>query len=166
MRNNKPIIVGIAVTCFPMLALAAAIEEVVVTAEKRSESISDVGLSISAATGNQLQALGVTDTADLVKVAPGLVFTPSQNGTPLYSLRGVGFNDYTLGASPAVSVYVDEVPLAYSAFTKGATLDLERVEVLKGPQGLLFGQNSTGGAINYVAAKPTKEFQAGIRVLR
>jgi outer membrane receptor protein involved in Fe transport len=61
-------------------------------------------------------------------------------------------------------VYVDEVPLAYGAFTKGATLDLERVEVLKGPQGLLFGQNSTGGAINYIAAKPTTELEAGGRL--
>jgi outer membrane receptor protein involved in Fe transport len=142
---------------------SAALEEVIVTAQKRAESVNDVGLSISAATNDRLESLGVVDTADLVKIAPGLVFTVSQNGTPLYSLRGIGFNDYTLGASPAVSVYVDEVPLPYSAFTKGTTIDLERVEVLKGPQGLLFGQNSTGGAINYVAAKPTAMFQAGIR---
>src|SRR3546814_870042 len=85
----------------------------------------------------------------------------SQDGTPLYTRGGVGCNDYTLGASPAVSVYVDQVPLAFSAFTQGASLDLERVEVLKGPQGILFGQNSTGGAINYIAAKPTRELEAG-----
>src|SRR3546814_16373897 len=95
------------------------------------------------------------------KITPGFTFTKSQDGTPLYTLRGVGFNDYTLGASPAVSVYVDQVPLAFSAFTQGASLDLERVEVLKGPQGILFGQNSTGGAINYIAAKPTRELEAG-----
>src|SRR3546814_13818566 len=77
------------------------------------------------------------------KITPGFTFTKSQDGTPLYTLRGVGFNDYTLGASPAVSVYVDQVPLAFSAFTQGASLDLERVEVLKGPQGILFGQNYT-----------------------
>jgi len=135
-----------------------------VTAQKRSQSINDVGLSVSAATGDQISDAGITDTGDLIKVSPGLVFTASQNGTPLFSLRGVGFNDYTLGASPAVSVYVDEVPLAYGAFTKGATLDLERVEVLKGPQGLLFGQNSTGGAINYIAAKPTQELEAGAKL--
>lgn len=162
--KRKLISTLVAALCVPGVVRAAALEEVVVTAQKRTESINDVGLSISAATSDQLQALGVTDTADLVKVAPGLVFTASQNGTPLYSLRGVGFNDYTLGASPAVSVYVDEVPLAYSAFTRGATLDLERVEVLKGPQGLLFGQNSTGGAINYIAARPTRDFQGGLNL--
>lgn len=137
--------------------------DIIVTANKRSQSLNNVGLSINAADGDQLTRLGVRDTGDLVKIAPGLTFTKSQDGTPLFTIRGVGFNDYTLGASPAVSVYVDQVPLTYSAYTQGATLDLERVEVLKGPQGILFGQNSTGGAINYIAAKPTKDFAAGVK---
>lgn len=136
--------------------------EIIVTAQKREQSLNDVGLSITAATADELDALGITDTGDLAKITPGFTFTKSQDGTPLYTLRGVGFNDYTLGASPAVSVYVDQVPLAYGAFTQGASLDLERVEVLKGPQGILFGQNSTGGAINYIAAKPTYSFEAGM----
>lgn len=136
--------------------------EIIVTAQKREQSLNDVGLSITAATGSELEALGINDTGDLAKITPGFTFTKSQDGTPLYTLRGVGFNDYTLGASPAVSVYVDQVPLAYGAFTQGASLDLERVEVLKGPQGILFGQNSTGGAINYIAAKPTYSLEAGL----
>jgi iron complex outermembrane recepter protein len=138
---------------------SGGLEEIVVTAQKREQSLNDVGLSITAATGEQLALIGVQDTGDLAKITPGLTFTESQDGTPLYTLRGVGFNDYTLGASPAVSVYVDQVPLAYGAFTQGATLDLERVEVLKGPQGILFGQNSTGGAINYIANKPTRDME-------
>ena len=158
----KRSLLTLAIAALPGISVAQSLEEVVVTAQKRSQSINDVGMSVSAASGDQVQALGISDVSGLVKVTPGLTFTLSQNGTPLYTLRGVGFNDYTLGASPAVSVYVDEVPLAYSAFTKGATLDLERVEVLKGPQGLLFGQNSTGGAINYIAAKPTYDLEAGI----
>ncbi|SCW34034.1 Outer membrane receptor proteins, mostly Fe transport [Sphingobium faniae] len=137
------------------------VADIVVTAQKRAQNLNDVGLSITAATGDQLQSLGVASAGDLAKITPGFTFTKSQDGTPLYTLRGVGFNDYTLGASPAVSVYVDQVPLAYGAFTQGASLDLERVEVLKGPQGILFGQNSTGGAINYIAAKPTRDFEAG-----
>jgi outer membrane receptor protein involved in Fe transport len=137
--------------------------EIIVTAQKRSQSLNNVGLSITAADGEQLTNLGIRETGDLVKISPGLTFTKSQDGTPLFTIRGVGFNDYTLGASPAVSVYVDQVPLVYSAYTQGATLDLERVEVLKGPQGILFGQNSTGGAINYIAAKPTSDFQAGVK---
>ncbi|WP_421793676.1 TonB-dependent receptor [Hydrocarboniphaga effusa] len=140
------------------------IEEIIVTAQKRKQSINDVGLSVTAASADQLAMAGITDTGDLAKIAPGLTFTKSQDGTPLYTVRGVGFNDYTLGASPAVSVYVDQVPLAYGAFTRGTTLDLQRVEVLKGPQGILFGQNSTGGAVNYIAAKPTATPESGFQV--
>jgi iron complex outermembrane recepter protein len=149
-----------AVTAAPASS-TGGLQEIVVTANKRAQNLNDVGLSITAASGAQLAQVGIKDTGDLAKITPGLSFAKSQDGTPVFTLRGVGFNDYTLGASPAVSVYVDQVPMAYSVFTKGATLDLERVEVLKGPQGLLFGQNSTGGAINYIANKPTDTVQGG-----
>lgn len=143
---------------------AADTGDIIVTAQKRQQSLSDVPLSINAASGDTLLDRGISDVADLAKIAPGFVFTKSINGTPLFSLRGVGFNDYALGASPAVSVYVDEVPLAFAAFTRGASIDLERVEVVKGPQGILYGQNSTGGAVNYIAKKPTQDFEAGMDV--
>jgi len=141
-----------------------SVGDIVVTASKRAQSLNDVGASITAATGEELARVGVRDTGDLVKITPGLTFTKSQDGTPVFTLRGIGFNDYTLGASPAVSVYVDQVPLAFSVFTRGAAMDLQRVEVLKGPQGLLFGQNSTGGAINYIANPPTFDTHAGASV--
>lgn len=137
------------------------IEEITVTASKRSDSINTVPMSITATSGEMLQALGVNSPEDLVKAVPGFTFTPSPYSTPVYSLRGVGYYDYTIGAAPAVSIYVDEAPLPFSTMARGAAIDLERVEVLKGPQGTLFGSNSTGGAINYIAAKPTREFQAG-----
>ena len=140
---------------------SAGIQDIVVTAQKRSESINDVGMSITAFRSEDLATRGVVDTADLVKVVPGFNYTPSNSTNPVYTIRGIGFFEATLAASPAVAVYVDEVPLAYPAMTKGAGLDLERVEVLKGPQGTLFGQNSTGGAVNYIAAKPTSTPEAG-----
>lgn len=139
-----------------------AIGEIIVTAQKRAQSINDVGVSVVAASGNDLRKVGVTDVTALTRIVPGLTFAPSLNSTPILTLRGVGFNDYTLGASPTVSVYTDQVPHPFPQMAKGATLDLERVEVLKGPQGILFGQNSTGGAINYIAAKPTNDFSGGI----
>lgn len=139
----------------------SGMQDIIVTAQKRAQSLNDVGLTINAATGDQLADLGVRDTGDLAKISPGLTFTKSQDGTPLFTIRGIGFNDYTLGSSPTVSVYVDQIGLPFSQMTQGATLDLERVEVLKGPQGILFGQNSTGGAINYIAAKPTQDLEAG-----
>ncbi|MFB0875835.1 MULTISPECIES: TonB-dependent receptor [unclassified Sphingobium] len=135
--------------------------EIIVTAQKRSERISDVPMSISAATGEQLAQRGVTQVADLAKVVPGFTFQPSNYGTPVYSIRGIGFFDQAVAVAPTVSVYVDQIPLPYSVMTEGATLDLERVEALKGPQGTLFGENSTGGAINFIANKPTDRFAAG-----
>jgi len=135
--------------------------EVIVTAEKRTERLADVPLSITAVTGEQLIKQGVTEPADLEKVVPGFTYRLGQNGTPVFQIRGVGFYDEQVAVAPAVTIYIDEVPLPYGRMTEGASLDLERVEVLKGPQGTLFGQNSTGGAVNYIAAKPTSSFAAG-----
>jgi outer membrane receptor protein involved in Fe transport len=141
---------------------AVAVRELIVTAQKREESINDVGMSIQAATGDKLLEQGIHDTSDLQKLVPGFQSTPTYYGTYVFTIRGVGFQDTSLAGSPTVSVYLDEAPLPFSVLTNGATLDLERVEVLKGPQGTLFGENATGGAINYVANKPTEDFRAGV----
>ena len=138
-----------------------AYTDIVVTAQKRDERLSDVPIAISAATGDQLARQGVTSVEGLDRIAPGFTFQQSHFGTPVFTIRGVGFFDSSIGGSPAVSVYLDQVPLPYSLMTRGVALDLERVEVLKGPQGTLFGQSSTGGAINYIAAKPTEDMRAG-----
>ena len=135
--------------------------DIVVTAQKRQQSLNDVPISITAVGGDVLVSRGISSTSDLAKIVPGLTAQPSAFNIPVYTLRGVGFFDQTLSASPTVAVYSDEVPLPFSAMTKAAALDLERVEVLKGPQGTLFGNNTTGGAINYIAAKPTDTFKAG-----
>ncbi|MBZ6377868.1 hypothetical protein B5C34_02705 [Pacificimonas flava] len=140
------------------------IDVIVVTAQKRTELVNDIGMSINAIGEEQLTRLGIDDVEDLSKVTPGLNFTPSAYGTPIFTIRGVGFQDTSLAASPTVSVYVDEVPLPFSVMTAGAALDLQRVEVLKGPQGILFGQNATGGAINYIANKPTDIPSAGAKI--
>ncbi len=136
--------------------------EIIVTATKRAESVNDVPMSITAASGDDLAAAGIRSADDLGKIVPGFTFTQSAYSTPVYSLRGVGFYNYDIASTPTVTVYQDEAPLAFSAMSRGASFDLERVEVLKGPQGLLFGSNSTGGAVNYIAARPTDSFKAGI----
>ena len=135
--------------------------EIVVTARKRSERLMDVPLSITAATGEQLNRLGIVDPAGLEKIVPAFTFTKSAYSAPVYTIRGIGSYDEAIGISPTVTVYIDQVPLPFSRMTEGAAFDLDRVEVLKGPQGTLFGQNSTGGAINYIARKPTKSFEGG-----
>ena len=152
----------------PALAQGAAsdgadvsIGEIIVTAQKRSESLSRVGLTITAMTGDALAQQGINSVQDLTTVVPGFSFSATQTSTAVYTLRGVGFYETALAGYPAVSVYVDEVPLPFPALTTMAAFDLERVEVLKGPQGILFGQNSTGGAINYIAKKPGQDLDYG-----
>ncbi|WP_324739800.1 TonB-dependent receptor [Tsuneonella sp. CC-YZS046] len=135
--------------------------EIVVTATKREQSLNDVGISVAAISGAQLQAQRVADVSDLAKITPGLTFAPTPNATPVYTLRGVGFYDSSLASYPDVSLYLDQVPLSLPVMSSKTAFDLERVEVLKGPQGTLFGNNATGGAINFVAAKPTNDFEAG-----
>jgi iron complex outermembrane receptor protein len=137
------------------------LKDIIVTAQKRSEASSKVGLSIVSVSGDALARQNITQAEDLVRVVPGFSYGYSGYNTPVYSIRGVGFNDSSLAGSPTVSVYVDQVSLPYAAMTQGAMLDVERLEVLKGPQGTLFGQNATGGAINIIANKPTDHLAAG-----
>jgi len=135
-----------------------------VTAQKRTQSINDVGLTIQAASADVLQNLGVNGPEDLAKLVPGFTFTKSIYSTPVFTLRGIGLYDATFGAPPAVAVYTDQVPRNFPVMSSALDLDIERVEVLKGPQGTLFGQSSTGGAVNYITAKPTDEFSSGFNV--
>ncbi len=135
--------------------------DIIVTANKRQENLMSVPISVTAVTGDQLVSKGIYGVQDLVKVTPGLSYVESGRSVPVFSLRGVGYFDTSVASRPTVSVYVDEAPIPFSIEAKGAAFDLERVEVLKGPQGTLFGQNATGGAINYIAAKPTSTFKAG-----
>jgi iron complex outermembrane recepter protein len=145
-------------------ATDASLGEIVVTAQKRTQNVNDVGMSISALSADDLRARGVESVEDLAKVVTGFEYASTSFSNPVYSIRGVGFYEPSLAVTPAVTVYVDEVPLPYPAMTSHADLDVERVEVLKGPQGTVFGQNATGGAVNYIAAKPTDQFAAGYDV--
>ena len=160
-KHELALVVAAATTVFAGAPEVLAIEEVVVTANKREQSLSDVGLAVSAIGGEAIKLRRVADGEDLAMETPGLNFTPSPSATPVYTLRGVGFFESSLAAYPDVSLYVDQAPLPFPAMASKVVFDLERAEVLKGPQGTLFGNNATGGAINYIAAKPTDEFEAG-----
>lgn len=143
----------------------AASGEIVVTAQKRAQVLTDVGLSVAVVGAGTLERRQITTTADLANLVPGLSVGSSGFATPIYSLRGVGVNELSIGSGSSVAIYVDEVPLTLPVMTRGAVLDLQRLEVVKGPQGTLYGQNATGGAINYIANKPTDSFTAGLRAI-
>ena len=150
--DDVPVAVAADVTQLP---------EVVVTAQKRGEAINHVPMSISAFNGQELQTYGITDTRDLGKLVPGFTAADSGFDTPIYTLRGVGFADSSFATTSTVGVYADEVSLAYPIMSKGPNFDLQRVEVLKGPQGTLYGRNSTGGTINYIANTPSRTLVGG-----
>lgn len=142
---------------------AVGLEEIVVTAQKRSESINDVGITINAFTAQSLDNYGVRSMEDMAALTPGLTITSTAStGVPVYTIRGVGFTDYSTAASSTVGIYFDEVAIPYAVMTRGIFFDVERVEVLKGPQGDLYGRNTTAGQINFISRKPTTEFEAGV----
>lgn len=143
------------------------IEEVVVTARKREENIQDVGLSVSAFGAQEIENSFARDIRDLVHVSPNLVLDDTAQGPGGVAsayIRGIGVSEVEKNFDPAVGVVVDGVFLG--AMSGGITraLDLERVEVLRGPQGTLFGRNTIGGVINLTRSKPTGETGATIRV--
>lgn len=142
----------------------AGFDEIVVTAEKREGSASRIGLSIVALSGDTLEAAQVMDPRDLVRFVPGFTAAQSITNTPIYSLRGIGFNTPNLSSTSPVGVYVNDTAYAYPYMTQQTSFDLDRVEVLKGPQGTLYGRNTTGGLIKFVTAKPTRDFQAKAEV--
>lgn len=139
------------------------VEEIVVTAQKREESLQDVPISVQAFSEEKLDALGVTDQSDLQQLVPSLNISQLLSFTTIY-LRGIG-TDAFLTADPSIATYIDGI---YFPFAMGLTQDfgvLERIEVLKGPQGTLFGRNATGGALNIVTRDPVLgEFDAQANV--
>jgi len=137
---------------------AAVLEEIVVTATKREASVQDVGIAITAITGDQMEALGYTNAQQVTRMAPG-VNTVQPNGEANYSIamRGVANSDFTTNVESPVAVYVDEVYISQMSGTGFMLFDMERVELLRGPQGTLFGRNATGGLAHFITRKPSQE---------
>ncbi|MDB5367566.1 MAG: hypothetical protein JWM77_3493 [Rhodospirillales bacterium] len=142
----------------PGAAIAAeALEEITVTAEKRGENLQAVPISITAFSGAGLQARGILTTVDLAQFTPGLQFSTNAAYAQPY-IRGIGSNQLNVASDPSVAVNIDGVYVTRPASQIANFLDVERVEVLKGPQGTLYGRNATGGAINIISNSPTREW--------
>ena len=151
----------IASLSIPGIALAQdfAIEEIVVTAQKRAQSVQDIPVSVSALSDSDLEGLKLNTGADIAAYVPNLaVSQPYGEGTaPVFALRGITMTDYSHNQSSPIAMYVDEVYKSVGALQSLQLFDLERIEVLRGPQGSLYGKNATGGAVNFIAKKPTFE---------
>lgn len=135
------------------------IEEVVVTARKREETAQSVPLAVTAMTGDMLTRNNVTNVAALTTQVPSLLVVPGASASrsiPVFSIRGQSQQEFTILSDPSVSVYVGDVVVARQQGVNQSMFDLESVEVLKGPQGTLFGRNATGGAIHIRPKRPTE----------
>ncbi|MEJ1964675.1 MAG: TonB-dependent receptor [Gammaproteobacteria bacterium] len=148
------------------ICAAEEIEEVTVTAQKREQSLQSVPISVAAVTGDDLAERSVTNLTELASQITGLQYVPSTHGgsNATFYLRGVGQGDFIATTDPGVGVYVDGVYIARSVGGALELLDVERVEVLRGPQGTLFGKNTIGGAVNVVMRKPDFSTDAAVRL--
>ncbi|WP_242124721.1 TonB-dependent receptor [Sphingobium sp. Sx8-8] len=133
--------------------------EIVVTANKRPEPLQKAAVAVSVLTADTLQKSGTGNVADLSKIAPGLNLSTNANST-LIAIRGVSSRDYSEIGDPAVAINIDGAYLQRAVTLNASMFDISRVEVLRGPQGTLYGRNATGGAINIITAKPVHEFAA------
>lgn len=160
-RVVVPLVVVGLLGIYARTANAQAIEEVIVTAQKREERIQDIPISITAFSGETVRKLGFENAQDIARNTTGLTVKPTiGDQNPVFTIRGVGLSDPSPNNMPNTSMYVDEVLVAFTPMMSFQLFDLERIEVLKGPQGTLYGRNNTAGAISVVTKKPTHEFGA------
>lgn len=140
-------------------------DQIIVKAQRREQSPQDVGVALNVFSGADLIDQGIDRINGLENVTPNLeIENQFGSGQPSFSIRGVGFRDYATNNTPTVGVYVDDVAYPIPVMTQGVLFDVERVEVLRGPQGTLYGRNATGGAIKIISAEPTDAFAAGLTV--
>jgi iron complex outermembrane recepter protein len=140
---------------------SVGIEEIVVTAQRRAENVMSVPLAISASTGPMLQAAGIKDLTAIRFATPGFIAQSGTGYTQIY-IRGIG-NGVFVGADPSVATFIDDVPHVYGSLVDDL-VNVERVEILKGAQGGLYGRNASGGVVNIITRQPTDEIHAEARL--
>jgi iron complex outermembrane receptor protein len=154
----RPLAIAIAVSNMAAISVNAedrAIEKIVVTAEKRGESLQDLSQAVTALTAKDLDKKYISSFVDLSAIAPGVTVAKNEGFKTIISIRGVGNEaNQNATANPSVSYHMDGIYIASPYALQTDFIDIERIEILRGPQGTLFGQNSTGGAINVISSKP------------
>ena len=158
----KKVILASFVSAFGLSLMAQEVEEVVVTAEKRSESLQDISQAVTALTESDIEEKNIESFVDLSAIVPGVTVAKNEGYKTIISIRGVGNEtNQNAIAAPSVAFHMDGVFIASPFAISTDFLDVERLEVIRGPQGTLFGQNSTGGAINLISKTPTTEGSEG-----
>ena len=158
----KKVILASFVGAFGLSLMAQEVEEVVVTAEKRSESLQDISQAVTALSESDIEEKNIESFVDLSAIVPGVTVAKNEGYKTIISIRGVGNEtNQNAIAAPSVAFHMDGVFIASPFAISTDFLDVERLEVIRGPQGTLFGQNSTGGAINLISKTPTTEGSEG-----
>ncbi|HZF16341.1 MAG TPA: TonB-dependent receptor [Steroidobacteraceae bacterium] len=162
IRVLRPLVIAplALATLLPCLA-QAQIEEIIVTAQKREENLQNVGISMSAFSAEQLENLGVKNTTDITQQVPGLQFSAWSPEFTTFSLRGISQTNFQDNLEAPVAVYMDGVYVASMNAISAQMFDMDRIEVLRGPQGTLFGRNATGGLLQFVTHKATSDTANG-----
>ena len=140
----------------------AVIEEIIVTAQKRAESLQEVPMAIAVFTGDELRRQGILDLKSLSERTPGMFISQQRLGQAQFYIRGVGSNEEGAAGDQSVPLFIDEQYIPRKAGQVVDLFDLERVEVLRGPQGTLFGKNASGGAVHLITKKPSETPEARI----
>jgi iron complex outermembrane receptor protein len=161
--TRKAIAAVIAFLIADMPLQAAELEEIVVTAQKRAESVQDVPIAMVAYGGEQIQELAIGDLRQLIEYVPGVELFDDRgvSSQPTWVIRGVGLADFNANNTPTAAIYYDEFYLTSNIMGGIGMFDIDRIEVLKGPQGGLYGRNTTGGAVRVESAKPSLEESSG-----
>jgi iron complex outermembrane receptor protein len=152
----------VSVTVMAQEAEDFAIEEVLVTAQKRSETLQEVPIAISVFSSDSIDQTGVMELRDLTEYIPNVLITQGSDFGAQINIRGVGANARNIGFDSRVGVYLDGVYLGQGPALNQDLVDLDQIEVLRGPQGTLFGKNTVAGAINMISTKPTQEFEGSV----
>lgn len=138
------------------------LEEVTVTAQRREQSLQEVPVSVTAISGDRVQEGGIMNVGDVAAETPNFTMTQFNIGEPQYYLRGIGNSNDSAGSDPAVGVFIDDVYIGRAGGTSTDLFDIERIEVVRGPHGTLFGKNVVGGAVSIYTQRPTPEFESRI----
>lgn len=175
-RKGKGLLAGMAAAVFSIFGSQSAtgqdtsdprpavLEEVIVTAQKREQSYTDVPVSVESISGQALEAAKIDNFQELVQLSPSITFSPDRGmrGAGVL-IRGIGTTAFQVGVEPTVSTVVDGVVLGRTGAFLSALVDVERVEVLRGPQGTLFGKNASGGVVNIITRRPTEQVEGMLR---
>ena len=165
-KLGRPVLCAVAASIISMsgVAQAAELEEIIVTAQKREQSLQDVGVAVITVSGETIDQMNVTNSTQLAELTPNMTISSDRPNQSFPAIRGIGSAIRAPGVDQGVAIYLDGVQVDSGGANLFSVIDLAQVEVLKGPQGTLYGRNAIGGVISMTSTRPSEEFQGNVKV--